>query len=322
MLPPLAARIACAGGRAFAVIGEAPLMTASIVSCTAGGNAAVVFAPTALFETVIAATCQTASGPRGSRSDMRATHMQGSRRHCWRAALFRPGRVGVRLRSPSSAHLSTFGAGANACRRPEPAAGLPGRQGPTTRSTRPRATHCWRDWRAAARARALLFCRPSISNSGGTQVTKSRAEIDFRDTPTPTACGRCAFLRLQLRLSQPVFRMQNILQFDQASTRSSRPRPCSARPVRISSCASRKAYFDVLAAMDNLTLVRAQRPPSPSSWRKPKRNFESARATITDTHEAPGALRPGPRAGDRRGQRRGDQAAGTPAGLAASFTLR
>jgi protein-L-isoaspartate(D-aspartate) O-methyltransferase len=59
MLPRSLLESLAPGGRAFAVIGEAPLMTASIVSCTAGGNPRS-FRTTTLFETVIAplANCE------------------------------------------------------------------------------------------------------------------------------------------------------------------------------------------------------------------------------------------------------------------------
>ena len=59
MLPRSLLESLAPGGRAFAVIGEAPLMAASIVSCTARG-APRSFRATALFETMIAplANCE------------------------------------------------------------------------------------------------------------------------------------------------------------------------------------------------------------------------------------------------------------------------
>ena len=59
MLPRSLLESLAPGGRAFAVIGEAPLMAASIVSCTARG-APRSYRTTALFETMIAplANCE------------------------------------------------------------------------------------------------------------------------------------------------------------------------------------------------------------------------------------------------------------------------
>jgi len=59
MLPRSLLASLAPGGRAFAVIGQAPLMTASIVNCTARGGPPS-FRTTALFETVIAplANCE------------------------------------------------------------------------------------------------------------------------------------------------------------------------------------------------------------------------------------------------------------------------
>ena len=59
VLPRALLGVLAPGGRAFAVIGEAPLMTASMVSRAAGGSTSS-FRTTALFETVIAplANCE------------------------------------------------------------------------------------------------------------------------------------------------------------------------------------------------------------------------------------------------------------------------
>jgi outer membrane protein len=47
-----------------------------------------------------------------------------------------------------------------------------------------------------------------------------------------------------------------------------------------------QAYVDVLAAQDNLGLVRAQKAAIAEQLAQAKRNFEVGTATITDTHEA------------------------------------
>jgi len=133
--------------------------------------------------------------------------------------------------------------------------------------------------------RALLL--PTIDlNPSSTQVTKSRAEIDFRDTSTPTAIRDVNSYGFQLRLSQPVFRMQNKLQFDQAEYQVKQAEAVFGQASQDLILRVAQAYFDVLAAVDNLTLVRAQKASIAEQLAQAKRNFEVGTATITDTHEA------------------------------------
>src|SRR3954469_2932267 len=51
-----------------------------------------------------------------------------------------------------------------------------------------------------------------------------------------------------------------------------------------------QAYFDVLAAQDTLTFVRAQKTATNEQLASAKRNFEVGTSTITDTREAQGRL--------------------------------
>ncbi|MCK7499151.1 MAG: hypothetical protein MZW92_58225 [Comamonadaceae bacterium] len=93
----------------------------------------------------------------------------------------------------------------------------------------------------------------------------------------------------QVQLSQPLFRWQNWVQYDQSEA-PGRPRPrlqFASMPRRISILRVAQAYFDVLLAQDNLNVAR--RPEDGdlgSSWSRPRSNFEVGTATITDTHEA------------------------------------
>jgi outer membrane protein len=133
--------------------------------------------------------------------------------------------------------------------------------------------------------RALLM--PTIElNSLGTNVTKSHAEINFRNTPTPTIERNVHSFGYQLRLSQPVFRMQNVLQFDQAEYQVKQSEATFGQAGQDLILRVAQAYFDVLAAVDNLTLVKAQKASIAEQLAQAKRNFEVGTATITDTHEA------------------------------------
>lgn len=133
--------------------------------------------------------------------------------------------------------------------------------------------------------RALLL--PTLEfNSASTQIGRSRAEIDFRDTPTPTAIREVNSHGFQLRLSQPVFRAQNLMQFNQAEYQVKQAEAVFGQAAQDLIVRVAQAYFDLLAAWDNLTLVRAQKASIAEQLAQAKRNFEVGTATITDTHEA------------------------------------
>ena len=90
----------------------------------------------------------------------------------------------------------------------------------------------------------------------------------------------------QLRLSQPIFRMQNLLQYDQAEYQVKQAEATFGQAGQDLILRVAQAYFDVLAAQDNLTLVKAQKASIAEQLAQAKRNFEVGTATITDTHEA------------------------------------
>ena len=86
--------------------------------------------------------------------------------------------------------------------------------------------------------------------------------------------------------SQPLYRPANLATYEQGK-QAGRPGPGPAGRVeqdlivRVS-----QAYFDVLAAQDNLFLVREQKTAVAEQLASAKRNFEVGTATITDTREA------------------------------------
>ncbi len=89
-----------------------------------------------------------------------------------------------------------------------------------------------------------------------------------------------------LTASQPLFRMQNIVQYAQ-----------SKNQVKIAEMQFKvaeqdlilrvaQAYFDVLQSQDNIAFINAQKAAITEQLAAAKRNFEVGTATITDTHEA------------------------------------
>jgi outer membrane protein len=87
-------------------------------------------------------------------------------------------------------------------------------------------------------------------------------------------------------LSQPIYRPQNWLQYGQAGFQVKQAEAVFAQAEQDLILRAAQAYFDVLAALDTLALVRAQKAAISEQLAQAKRNFEVGTATITDTHEA------------------------------------
>ncbi len=130
--------------------------------------------------------------------------------------------------------------------------------------------------------RALLL--PSLNLSANT--TRSRTEVDSKDPATgqfvrsPTTTG------YTFTLSQPLYRPQNLAQYNQAEFQVKQAEATFALATQDLAVRVAQAFFDVLAAQDTLGLVGAQKAAISEQLAQAKRNFEVGTATITDTHEA------------------------------------
>ena len=131
--------------------------------------------------------------------------------------------------------------------------------------------------------RALLL--PTLNLRG--DATRTRTEVDSRDTAispsftrTPEQAG------YTLSLNQPLFRLQNWLQYRQADHLVRQAEATFGQAYQDLIVRVAQAYFDVLAAQDTLALVRAQKEATAEQLAQARRNFEVGTATITDTHEA------------------------------------
>lgn len=91
---------------------------------------------------------------------------------------------------------------------------------------------------------------------------------------------------LSVNASQPLFRKQNWVQYEQAKEQ-----------VKIAGVQLKvaeqdlilrvaQAYFDVLQAQDNISFINSQKAAITEQLAAAKRNFEVGTTTITDTHEA------------------------------------
>ena len=90
----------------------------------------------------------------------------------------------------------------------------------------------------------------------------------------------------QLTLSQPLFRWQNWVAYDQSKLQVAQAEANLAQARQDLILRTAQAYFDVLNAGENLTAVRANKAAIVQQLELAKKSFEVGTATITDTHEA------------------------------------
>jgi len=125
---------------------------------------------------------------------------------------------------------------------------------------------------------------PSLTLSGNTVWNEN--DVSIRNNPSLNAKPHFNSNGYQLTLSQPLFRWQNWVTYDQTKLQVVQAEASFAQArqdliIRVS-----QAYFDVLYATENLTAVRANKSAIDQQLASAKKNFEVGTATITDTHEA------------------------------------
>ena len=131
--------------------------------------------------------------------------------------------------------------------------------------------------------RALLL--PSLNLSANAQRQRIEAESD-NIALSPSFTRRPESANYALTFTQPVYRRQNWLQYNQAEFQVRQAEATFAQATQDLTIRVAQAYFDVLAAHDTLALVRAQKAATSEQLAQARRNFEVGTATITDTHEA------------------------------------
>ena len=86
--------------------------------------------------------------------------------------------------------------------------------------------------------------------------------------------------------AQPLFRLQNWVQYEQAKLQVSVGQSQLKLAEQDLIIRLARAYFDVLQAQDNIAFIRSQKAAISEQLASAKRNFEVGMATVTDTHEA------------------------------------
>ncbi len=130
--------------------------------------------------------------------------------------------------------------------------------------------------------RALIL--PTLGLSAN--ATNSRFENEPHDGASASTLRDGRAYGYSLSFSQPIFRRQNTLQYNQSGYQVKQAEATFGQANQDLIVRVAQAYFDVLGAQDNLTLVQAQLKAIGEQLAQAKRNFEVGTATITDTHEA------------------------------------
>ncbi len=129
--------------------------------------------------------------------------------------------------------------------------------------------------------RALLL--PVINASGNTTWN------DDRNTVTSTGVSNSGQFNSNgwnVTLTQPLFRWQNLVQYQQSQFQVLQAEAQFGQSTQDLIVRVAQAYFDVLAAQDNLDFTKSNRVVISEQLAQAKRNFEVGTATITDTNEA------------------------------------
>ena len=140
-------------------------------------------------------------------------------------------------------------------------------------------------WAAAQeripQGRAGLLPLASLSASAQRNDRTSR----FRDG-TASVDSRFNSTGLFVSVTQPLYRKQNMVVYEQALTQVEQADTQLALAAQDLILRVAQAYFDVLLAGDNVAFAEAQKAAIGQQLEQAKRNFEVGTATITDTHEA------------------------------------
>ncbi len=142
------------------------------------------------------------------------------------------------------------------------------------------------NWQAAQeavpQARAGLLPNASASASG----SENQYDATIKTDPKTTESRRYAQYTAIVSASQPLYRQQNWIAYDQAKQQVSQADNVLAIAQQDLILRVSQAYFEVLLAQYNIELNDSQKAAVSEQLAQAKRNFEVGVATITDTNEA------------------------------------
>jgi len=125
--------------------------------------------------------------------------------------------------------------------------------------------------------RALLL--PVINGTANTTYNDGENKtLDFSRSFNSNGWG--------VTLTQPIFRWQNLVQYQQSQFQVLQAEAQFSQATQDLIVRLAQAYFEVLAARDNIEFIVANKAAIQEQLAQAKRNFEVGTATITDTNEA------------------------------------
>jgi len=120
---------------------------------------------------------------------------------------------------------------------------------------------------------------PVINAAGNT----THNDVDNKTTDTQFSFNSNGW---SVTLTQPLFRWQNLVAYKQSAYQVLQAEAQFGQATQDLIVRVAQAYFDVLAAQDNLDFSKANKIAIAEQLAQAKRNFEVGTATITDTNEA------------------------------------
>ncbi len=132
---------------------------------------------------------------------------------------------------------------------------------------------------------ALAGLLPSVGATGNTYWNDSRYESRTSGAEQRYK-SRYNTNSYAANLTQPLFRWQNWVQYDQAKLLVMQAEASLAQAGQDLIVRVAQAYFDVLFAIENLRAVQAEKTAIAQQLEQAKKNFEVGTATITDTYES------------------------------------
>jgi outer membrane protein len=135
---------------------------------------------------------------------------------------------------------------------------------------------------ALPQARAGLL--PNASASGS--ASGNQYDVTIKTDPKTSESRRYAQYTAIVSASQPLYRQQNWIAYDQAKQQVAQADNVLAIAQQDLILRVAQAYFEVLLAQYNIELNESQKAAVSEQLAQAKRNFEVGVATITDTNEA------------------------------------
>ena len=124
---------------------------------------------------------------------------------------------------------------------------------------------------------------PAVTLSSYTQFNDR--ELQIRNGASPSG-ARFNSNSLNVTATQPLFRLQNWITYEQAKNQISQTEAAFLQVAQDLIVRVAQAYFDVLLAENNVALAAAQKTAFAEQLAQAKRNFEVGTATITDANDA------------------------------------